>query len=185
MDTEYEKDSLRDRLIVAGIDELATHSVENFSLRRVAAACGTSCAAPYRHFENKERFLVEILRYIEQQWELLRDEVLRRWAGDARRCLVELSMAYIRFTVANPHYRRIMAAAGEEASDILGDAFSAFCRAHEIGAAAEKSLAFRLSALLHGTVYLIESGELANNESGFCEVRAAIRDLLASHRKTE
>ena len=48
---------LREKLLSAGIDEIVTHGVEGFSLRRVAAACGASCAAPYKHFKNKYEFV--------------------------------------------------------------------------------------------------------------------------------
>ena len=49
---------LKEKLLTAGIDEIMTHGMGDFSLRRVAAACGASCAAPYKHFKNKEEFIV-------------------------------------------------------------------------------------------------------------------------------
>ena len=63
-------DTLRDRLLIAGTKELGQYGMAEFSLRRVAAACGTSCAAPYKHFKNKEAFILEIIRYIDRQWEI-------------------------------------------------------------------------------------------------------------------
>ena len=45
---------LKEKLLAAGIDEIASYGIKNFSLRRVAAACGASCAAPYKHFKNNE-----------------------------------------------------------------------------------------------------------------------------------
>ena len=50
--------ALKEKLLAAGIDEIALHGVSGFSLRRVAAACGASCAAPYKHFKNKEEFIM-------------------------------------------------------------------------------------------------------------------------------
>ena len=47
---------LKEKLLTAGIDEILTHGMGDFSLRRVAASCGASCAAPYKHFKNKEEF---------------------------------------------------------------------------------------------------------------------------------
>ena len=113
---EYEKESLRDRLLVAGMTEIATHGVADFSLRRVAAACQSSCAAPYRHFKDKEDFIREIVHFIDRQWALLRDEVLRIFASDIRRQLAEIAVAYARFFAANPHYGTVLAAAGEHAA---------------------------------------------------------------------
>ena len=43
---------LKEKLLTAGIDEILIHGMGDFSLRRVAAACGASCAAPYKHFKN-------------------------------------------------------------------------------------------------------------------------------------
>ena len=42
-------DTLRDRLLIAGTNEIGLHGIADFSLRRVAASCNTSCAAPYRN----------------------------------------------------------------------------------------------------------------------------------------
>jgi len=173
---EFEKDSLRDRLIVGGIEEIATHGVGGFSLRRVAAACGTSCAAPYRHFPDKESFIREILLYIDRQWGLLRDGILQHWEGDPLRGLTEVSLAYIRFSLANPHYRRILREAGVPRGDFAGETLRAYCETRsEIAAAA---LAYRLPALLYGTVTMLESGELANDERGWHEIREAVTELL-------
>ena len=54
------KDNIRDELIRAGIEELNQHSLTDFSVRRIAAKCGVSAAAPYKHFKNKQEFIAEI-----------------------------------------------------------------------------------------------------------------------------
>lgn len=41
--------STRETLILAGLEELNEYGVQHFSTRRVAKACGVSCAAPYKH----------------------------------------------------------------------------------------------------------------------------------------
>ena len=177
MENEFEKETLRDRLIVAGIEEIATHGVGHFSLRRVASACGISCAAPYRHFADKESFIREILLYIEKQWKLLRDEILRLFSADPLRALTEVSLAYVRFSVANPHYRRILREAGVPRADFAGEALSEFCKTKSEESAA--ALAYRLPALLYGTVTMLEGGELSNGEKGWREIRAAVEELLS------
>ena len=52
--------AVRDRLIEAGIREIEANGLQNFSLRHVAQLCGVSCAAPYRHFKDKEEYINEI-----------------------------------------------------------------------------------------------------------------------------
>ena len=36
---------------------MAENGTDNISLRKIAAECGVSCAAPYKHFEDKARLL--------------------------------------------------------------------------------------------------------------------------------
>ena len=50
----YHHKDLRNALIETGIQLVSTEGVNAFSLRKVAAACGVSHAAPYSHFQNKE-----------------------------------------------------------------------------------------------------------------------------------
>ncbi|MBQ9131598.1 MAG: helix-turn-helix transcriptional regulator, partial [Clostridia bacterium] len=60
MEEGYTSHAVRERLIIAGIRELEAHGLNDFSLRRVAVACEVSCAAPYRHFKDKEELILEI-----------------------------------------------------------------------------------------------------------------------------
>ena len=53
----YHHKDLRNALIETGIQLVSTEGVNAFSLRKVAAACGVSHAAPYSHFQNKENSL--------------------------------------------------------------------------------------------------------------------------------
>ena len=69
MEEELGSASVREQLITAGIEELNAHGVAGFSLRRVAAACNISCAAPYKHFKNKEELIGAIFSYIKRQLE--------------------------------------------------------------------------------------------------------------------
>ena len=38
--------------------------MEKLSLRRIAAACGVSHTAPYKHFQNKDDMLAAILQFV-------------------------------------------------------------------------------------------------------------------------
>ena len=49
----YHHKDLRNALIETGIQIVNTEGVNAFSLRKVAAACGVSHAAPYIHIQNK------------------------------------------------------------------------------------------------------------------------------------
>ena len=59
--------ALRERIILSGIAEISRNGITGFSMRRVAASCNISCATPYSYFENKDNFILEMLRYIRAQ----------------------------------------------------------------------------------------------------------------------
>ena len=76
MEEFFSNETVKERLIIAGLTELETHGVSDFSLRRVASLCNVSCAAPYKHFENKERFISEILNFVDNQWLILYNQIM-------------------------------------------------------------------------------------------------------------
>lgn len=108
MEEAYIENSVRTRLIISGINELEEHGIKDFSLRRAALAAQVSCAAPYRHFKDKEEFLSEIIKYIASKWELLCREIEAVFACDLRRKIIELAVANLRFWIANPNYRSVL-----------------------------------------------------------------------------
>ena len=75
-------------LLLAGIQEVRLHGVQNFSVRRIAASCGVSCSAPYKHFKNKNDYILAILHYINQQWHEVEHEILSQVPNDTRERLV-------------------------------------------------------------------------------------------------
>ena len=108
MEEYYQSEALRESLIIAGLKEIEVHGITDFSLRRVAGACGVSCAAPYRHFKSKNDLILAIITYINDKWSLLRDQIFEIFKNDRRRCLIEICIANIRFWTANPHFRSVM-----------------------------------------------------------------------------
>lgn len=104
----------RVELILAGIREIRVHGIQNFSVRRIAADCGVSCSAPYKHFKNKNDYILAILHYINEQWHQVERQILADPPDSLREQLVRISIAYIRFLQENPHYRAHYHAAGRE-----------------------------------------------------------------------
>lgn len=105
---------LRRRLILAAIDEIEEVGFERFSVRRVAAACGASCAAPYKHFKNRQELVVAILDYISQEWLERQQRIIDRMNGASiREILIEFAVDYIRFLVENPRYNSVLMLKGE------------------------------------------------------------------------
>ena len=100
--------SLREQLILAGIHEINANGVASFSIRRVADACGVSCAAPYRHFESKRDFVAAIIDYVNDIWAARQEEILAGCEDTLRHQIIEIVLGYIRFLMDNPQYRAIL-----------------------------------------------------------------------------
>ena len=173
---------LREALLLAGIAELESHGLSGFSLRRVATACGVSCAAPYKHFESKEAFIAAILAYIHEKWELLEAHICTAFpkAGDAR--LVELCLADIRFWLGNPHFHTVHMMerrASPRGATRLGTRAEEEIRVlcEKRGADGERC-AFMLRSIVYGAIMMLEDGTLKNEASTFRMLRAAITDAI-------
>lgn len=180
MADEMGSETLKNRLIIAGIEEISVHGIRGFSLRRVAMRCDASCAAPYRHFKNREDFIREIVAYINSQWHLLSDNIIRLYAGDALRQLTELSVAYIRFLAANANYRAALTASGEigfENREFV-TLLDSYCLEQGMAEAERARMLYAFRALIFGTVAMLGSGELQNEEATFEQVRATLLSLL-------
>ena len=161
---------LKEKLLAAGIDEIANHGMKEFSLRRVAAACGASCAAPYKHFKNKEHFINEIIQYVDEKWEHLSSQISDVFSDPQAR-IAELCVAYVRFKIGNPLFGK-----GSESFDpVISKEISKFCQSAHINTA---EMTFVISALVTGTAVLIESGKLENTTETFNMLRKKITDEL-------
>lgn len=100
--------SVKERLLVAGLREIEEHGFNDFSLRRVASSCNLSCAAPYRHFKSKEDLLIEIFKYINSRWQMLSKEINKAYSDNTGGRIIELSVAYLRFLIVTPSYLSMM-----------------------------------------------------------------------------
>ncbi len=102
------EEKVRDRLILSGMEELEAHGYTDFSLRRAAQRAQVSCAAPYRHFKDKEAYIEAIVQYVYAKWELLAGQIERVFAHDAKLCAVELCIASLRFRMGNPQFSAVL-----------------------------------------------------------------------------
>lgn len=182
------EESVRERLIIAGIEELRERGVQNFSLRRAALSAQVSCAAPYRHFKDKNEYILEIINYICSRWQLLSREIERAYADNGAKRGIELAVAYIRFWNANPNFRSVLLIPKSESiSGVTFEKFDeAFLRAtdeysKEKGLSEEEAelKKYSLRALIYGTVMLMETGELKND----CDTLDLLRKKLENEFK--
>lgn len=102
MKKNYHHDKLRETLIETGIRLMNTHGYEQLSLRKIAAACGVSHAAPYRHFKDKETLLAAMREYVEEGFSrILRSAIDPEETPDS---MLEFGKAYVHFFAENPQY---------------------------------------------------------------------------------
>lgn len=162
--------SVRARLIQAGIVELEEHGLRDFSLRRVAQGAEVSCAAPYRHFRDKEELILAIISYIRESWELLAAGIRAAHSEDTRATVLALALASLRFWLANGNLRSVLMS-GEDELDAAKRAevnrfdapVVAAVREHAYSADIPdaEELAFTVLALIYGTVTLVSSGSVS------------------------
>ncbi len=187
MDDNYFSADLRSKLITAGIEEIEQHGITDFSLRRVAAKCGASCAAPYRHFENKNKFISEIIKYINSRWVLLEEQIEEVYAGDTAKIITELSMALIRFRLANPEFKAVLtidfnSLDTEQRTEMshMTEKIIAYinrwCEENNSDSANEKS--YVIQSLIYGAVLLCDNGQFEDREKAMEMVRSCIDKQL-------
>ncbi len=102
-----EEINTRERLILAGMDEIRQYGLGGFSLRRVAKACGVSCAAPYKHFADKQDMFSAMVDYVNGKWE---EEIggTDCSSGLPSERAAEFALEYVKFLCRNPHYKSVL-----------------------------------------------------------------------------
>ena len=190
MDNKFARKTIKEKLILAGIDEIGNSGVANFSLRQVAVACNVSCATPYNYFKNKEGFVVEIIQYIKYQWSLLKTEINKLYRNDEKQLLIELCVFYIKFLVGNPNYRSIILLDSVEIDDeSYTDIESArnfielelehYMKINNVSAREARRKSFVIRAIVFEATLLLERGDLENTPENFDFIRYCIAKELA------
>ena len=190
MDNKFARKTIKEKLILAGIDEIGNCGVANFSLRQVAVACNVSCATPYNYFKNKEGFVVEIIQYIKHQWSLLKTEINKLYKNDEKQLLIELCVFYIKFLVGNPNYRSIIMLDSIEVDDeSYTDIESArnfielelehYMKINNVSVREARRKSFVIRAIVFEATLLLERGDLENTPENFDFIRYCIARELA------
>ena len=99
--------NIKNDLVAAGLEEINEYGVRAFSLRRVAARCRVSCAAPYKHFESKEKLIYEIFATINRQWQEKQKKIIEKGLN-LKDTLIEICMGHIAFLIQNPGFANLI-----------------------------------------------------------------------------
>ena len=179
-----EKTKTRDALIEAGIKEIHTYGMQNFSIRRIAASCGVSCATPYKHFKNRDEFILAMFRYVNVQWASVHKQIVEAPLS-AKERILETCITYIHFLVDNASYHSLVLTKNEnltesqikersEISKASRDLIDAYCR--EVNMLDEDRIrkVFLVRSLLYGAAIMIDNGQLDNSPETYEMIRATI-----------
>lgn len=176
---------MRDKLILAGISELNQYGLQAFSVRRIARQCDVSCAAPYKHFSNKQGFITAIIEYINRKWAERLLSLKEICKSGSRNQLVAISLEYIRFLVENSNFRSILmmkrsdidpesniprSRVSEQTTDIISE----YCR--EVNMSPEDRLrkTFAVRSFIYGAAFLFDNGELEYTPENMDMVKTCI-----------
>ena len=190
MEEVFTPENVKNRLILAGLRELDKHGVVDFSLRRVAIEAGVSCAAPYRHFKDKDELIASILSYVMEGWTLLSGQISEIYKDDTAGLICELSVAGLRFFIANGNFRTVITAAPhlsekkvsglDEFEEPLISAIKSF--AVENGTSDINVISFRVLSLVYGSITLLNGG-YENFDEAAAQLRKAVGDTLKQYTK--
>ncbi len=104
MADNYHHGNLRQSLIDAGIRIINENGEENLSLRKVAAACNVSHAAPYAHFKDKEELLEAMKQSVTDRFTAELETAVNK-GRNTEESIILMGKAYISFFSKNPdHY---------------------------------------------------------------------------------
>lgn len=173
-----QNESSRERIITATIREIESHGITDFSIRRVAAECDISCAAPYKHFKNKNTLILEVLRYINCRWAEVQKDVLLLHPGDYRAMILDLCLAYIRFLSENPGFQSVVLLNDNsldedqlrekgKISALSSDIIHHYCTSVNMDEQTENRKVYIVRSLMFGAVILLKNGSLENNEDTY------------------
>ena len=169
----YHHGNLREALIAAALELIATKGIAGFTFAEAARFAGVSPAAPYRHFRDRDDLMASVA---ERGFEAFEAALTRAW-NDGRPdpfvALERLGKAYLEFARAQPAYYSAMFEAGvpvgsDPALREAGDrAFAVLRRAAEAICAAMPSagrppalmVALHVWTLAHGVASLFGRGD--------------------------
>ena len=101
---KYHHGDLRESLIKMGLKLFNEEGAEKFSIRKVAAMCNVSHAAPYKHFKNKEELINAISEYVFSNFRSSLNEIVEKYKDNPYERIIELGKKYVWFMVENPDY---------------------------------------------------------------------------------
>lgn len=191
MESEKQRPEIdtREQLLLAGIEYIEKNGIEKLSMRQLASSIGLSCAAPYKHYKNKNEFIVAIIRYIKDEWNSITKKIALSHENkdtSTREILTEISIEYIRFLVEHPSFRAIILMNDENLSpeqakekNELSERSRSFIMKYcsEVGMSEEDRIrkTFIVRSIIYGASLMMDSGEIGKADADYEMVKDCIR----------
>ncbi len=171
----YHHGDLKNALVQAGIEILASEGLPALSLRRVAGRAGVSHSAPYAHFADKQALIAAIstegFRRLNE-----RLDAAAASSGPPARGLFALSDAYLEFALAHPALFKLMfsgaleremdyadfVAVSRRSFRLLVEQVRVYQQAGVLRAGPEDVLAVGLWSLVHGLAELLLERQISH-----------------------
>ncbi len=188
MDKNISENGLRQRLILAGLKELEQHGIKDFSLRRVAFQAEVSCAAPYRHFKNKDQLILAILEYIKEDWMLLCNQISEVFLNNEKQLISELCVLGVKFWIANGNFLSVLfliqSSTDPNHKQVLKlfdkpviDTIVKYCNKNNIPTEKEQLLVYAIPALIYGSIMSITKNA-SESDNVISKMKQTIEKLL-------
>ena len=195
----YHHGNLRDSLLAAALELIASQGPESFTLRQAARAAGVSPAAPYRHFSDKAELLVAVAA---AGFRRLGNHLQAIEAGRQRTSVEQfrhMGEVYARFALENPaHYRLmygkegpsrrdrpVLREAGNALFDQLVDVIESYQRSGDIIRADPRVQAYVAWSAVHGLASLLIEGQIMDDVDAEALIHQTTQTVLAGMRPLE
>ena len=175
----------REALINAGVAEINRKGLNGLSMRHAAEVCGVSCAAPAKHFGDKNGFIAAIIKKIIKQWHDIQRGIVEQSGGDIRKALVESGVEYVKFLVENPHFISIITVKDDDFTSIYRDLrfelsyatgrmVLKYCKQVGMPIEVRERKLYVVRSLIYGAALMFDNKEMRYNESNLQYVREMI-----------
>ena len=185
---KYHHGDLKNALIEAGIEILASEGVGGLSLRKVAKQAGVSHAAPYAHFTDKQALIAAISTEGFKQLYLQIKAVKETYRTNPEALLIETAWAYVQFALNEPDRFKLMFSSvlekEKDYSDYVEISQNNFRQLVEIVEICQQAevlqrgasdlIALRLWGTVHGFTSLLLEGQISH---AVLE-KASLKDIL-------
>jgi AcrR family transcriptional regulator len=186
--TPYHHGDLKNALIKAGTDILASEGLGGLSLRKVAKQAGVSHAAPYSHFKDKQALIAAISTEGFKQLHSQIESVKETYQADPETLLIETAWAYVQFARNAPDRFKLMFSSAlekeKEYPDFVEISQKNFhqvvkiveiCQGAEILKSGDSDLiALSLWGTVHGFISLLLEGQISHT----ILEKASLKDIL-------